>query len=215
MDQKLLFLINRVWTNPVLDRTMAALSSFDFWVPVLILAALAVAVWGGFKARAFLVAALLSAGLADGAIGNPLKRLVDRPRPAQAIGGVRQVDLVKAHPRLLALARPAVVHVSEVPQPVAGGRSFPSSHTANTMAAALVAFLFYPRRGWAAILFALLVAYSRLYTGSHWPSDVVASIFLGAGVGLLTATGLEMAWRWRAPFWWPGFFRLHPSLLSA
>lgn len=216
MDQKLLFLINRAWTSPALDRAMAVFSSLDFWLPLLVLGGLALAILGGFRGRAFLLTALLSTALSDGVIGNSLKRLVHRPRPAQAIGGVRQIDLARARPRLLAVLEP--VRVLKGASPTGDderGRSFPSSHTTNTFAAALVAALFFPRRGWVALIFAALVAYSRIYTGSHWPSDIAASIFLGAGIGLLTVVLAEIAWHLGARRWWSEEWRRHPSLLPA
>ena len=35
MDNTLLFLINRQWTNAFLDQVMATFTSFDVWMPVL------------------------------------------------------------------------------------------------------------------------------------------------------------------------------------
>ena len=106
MDQKLLFLINRQWTGPALDRIMALLSSFDAWVlPLCVLVFFLV--WrGGFHARALIVCAALVVGINDGLISRNLKIAVNRPRPHQSLDDVRQVDLAKANPRLLAILKP-------------------------------------------------------------------------------------------------------------
>lgn len=214
MDQKLFLIINGDWTHPALDRFMAAISSFDAWLPLLVIVAL-LALWrGGFRARAFILTAALTAGIADGLVANPLKRVTNRPRPGEVTSGVRQLDLAKAKPRLLALFAPIKVRYSKVPQKPGPGRSFPSSHTSNTMAIAVLAALFF-RRGWLAILAALAVAYSRLYTGSHWPSDVAASIFLGAGIGLASGVLAEFAWRKFGPRWFPALSATHPTLFPA
>lgn len=194
---------------------MAIFSSFDFWVPLLIVAVLAAAFFGGFRVRIFLLVLAVSVGVCDGVVSKTLKRVVNRPRPAQTLGGVRQVDLARARPRFLAAWRPLVVRTEARPAGGAAGRSFPSSHVANMMTAALVMLLFFPRRGWLALPVAGLVGYSRVYTGAHWPSDVVASLFLGAGLGTLAVLAAELAWRSGAPRWWPAAGRLHPSLLAA
>jgi len=63
--------------------------------------------------------------------------------------------------------------------------SFPSNHTANLFAAAAVIFYFY-RKAWVGItvlLIALVGGFSRIYTTSHYPSDVLG----GAVIGLVFA----------------------------
>ena len=217
MDQKLLFLINREWTGPVLDRFMALMSSLPAWMPLLVIAG-ALALWrGGFRARAFVLTAGLIVGINDGLVAKTMKGAVDRPRPHQVLDGVRVVDLAKATPRLLALAKPATVKLSEAADDLEKieGRSFPSSHTMNMISAALVAACFYRRFGWLAFGPALLVSYSRVYVGAHWPSDVVTSIFLGLGATLLLLALCEMLWRRQAARFFPQLHAAHPSLFAA
>ena len=191
MDQRAFFLINNTWTHPALDRLMAAASSFDLWLP-LILAVVGLTAWrGGTRARVFLVGLGLTLAVSDGVVGQSLKRAFHRPRPYQSVQGVRQVDLDRrSHPRFLALFRPLDVHWSASPEqdPAArdasrgAGRSFPSSHVLNNVCAAVVLAMFYRRWGWLYLIPATLVSYSRIYVGSHWPSDVIVSVFLAAAV---------------------------------
>ncbi|EDY20180.1 phosphoesterase PA-phosphatase related [Chthoniobacter flavus Ellin428] len=217
MDQKLLFLINRQWIGPTLDRIMALFSSFDAWVlPMLILIALLL--WrGGFRTRAFVLCAGIIVGINDGAISNSIKHLVSRPRPYQSIDGVRQVDLGKAKPRMLAVAKPLKIKLSAAAPDLQdlAGRSFPSSHTINTVSVALLATCFYRRRGWLAFIPAALVGYSRIYCGSHWPSDILASIFIGLGATLLLFCLLEWLWKKWAGSVLPAVHTAHPSLLHS
>jgi undecaprenyl-diphosphatase len=212
MDQKLLFLINRQWTAPALDYLMALLSNFAAWTPPLIVL-LVILLWrGGFRARAFVLSAALIVGVNDGLLSRTLKQLADRPRPHQAINEVRQVELAKATPRLLALGQPLKIKFSKAAEGDVEGRSFPSSHTMNTISVALVAACFYRRWGWLAFVPALGVGYSRIYTGSHWPSDVAVSIFLGLGATLLLLCGLEGLWRRIGARLLPSVHRQNPSL---
>jgi undecaprenyl-diphosphatase len=214
MDEKLLLLINRDWTSPALDRVMAAASSFSAWVPIIVVLVLLLIFIGGFKMRAFLVTAGLLVAISDGVISNSLKRLIDRPRPHQTHNDVRIVDLARATPRLLAVAQPATVKLSRVSDEDVDGRSFPSSHTMNTLALALAGAAFFGWRAWPLFAIAALVAYSRIYVGSHWPSDVLTSLFLGAGSSLLLLALAEAVWKKRGAVFLPRIHAQHPALFA-
>ena len=87
-------------------------------------------------------------------------------------------------------------HRGRPPSPLVAtvGYSFPSGHAVvgAATAVALVLVLVPPgreRRKWeaAAIAFAFVMGFSRVYLDAHWLSDVVAGVLLGTGVALGSA----------------------------
>ena len=216
MDQKLRILINLDWTSPALDRVMALLSCFAAWVPLLAILVVCIVWRGGFRARSYVVTAVLIIAFNDSVLSNSIKHLVHRPRPAQVLDGVRQVDLKKATPLILAVCKaPSVKYSSPVENPGSTGRSLPSSHTINTISLALVTACFYRKFGWISAIPALLVAYSRIYTGSHWPSDVLIALFLGVGATLILLAALNWFWREKGARFLPAIHQRHPALFAS
>ncbi|PYC74495.1 phosphoesterase [Streptomyces tateyamensis] len=69
--------------------------------------------------------------------------------------------------------------------------SFPSGHSASAAAFATAVTLESPWLGVVVIPLAAAVAASRVYTGAHYPSDVLAGVALGTGAAVLTLR------------WWP------------
>ena len=103
------------------------------------------------------LAAGAAAAGAAWALANAAKVIANRPRPYQVVAD-------------------AVLR-----QPPAHGTSFPSSHTAVTVAVVIALVPFLPRAlAWVAIAYAVLVGWSRVYLGVHYPLDVLA----GAGIGM-------------------------------
>jgi undecaprenyl-diphosphatase len=41
---------------------------------------------------------------------------------------------------------------------------------------------------WAGIIWAIIIAYSQVYVGVHYPSDVLAGALLGLVFGMITGT---------------------------
>lgn len=63
--------------------------------------------------------------------------------------------------------------------------SFPSGHSAASMAVAAVLLRRSSRAGVPALVLALLIAFSRMYLYVHYPSDVLAGLLLGTFSALI------------------------------
>lgn len=113
---------------------------------------------GGRPARKAAVRGLASLAVASATVNTLGKRAVRRNRP-----------LLDAVPVIRQLHR----------QPFT--TSFPSGHAASAAAFAVGAGLESRRWGAALAPLAWSVAFSRTYTGAHYPSDVLAGMALGAG----------------------------------
>lgn len=96
-------------------------------------------------------------------IGNlGLKPMVARPRPYEVYP---QVELL-------------VEKLSDF--------SFPSGHTYSAFLGATILFYMNRKIGYAAFVFAVLTAFSRLYLFMHYPTDVLAGIVMGVAIGVFS-----------------------------
>ena len=101
-------------------------------------------------------------------VNNTVKNLVKRPRPFAS----GEVTPARAH--------------------TATGYSFPSGHT-QTIASWSSAFAMYFKKAWVSVLAGVgivAVAFSRLFLGVHYPSDVI----VGAVLGVAIAVGLSIVY---------------------
>lgn len=185
LDGPLFVLLNRSAANPFLDWFMPRITNLhhDAWFLALVagIAALGLA-FGSPKARIGILCALVAVGCSDGIASHAIKRMVVRDRPCFRAGPSSPMHV--PWDRLV-----AGTHCP-------GSRSFPSNHAANMMALAAVCIRFAAgRKRWLWLLLPLVIGYSRVYLGFHYPTDVLGGWLIGGCVGWLVA---EAGLRWNA-----------------
>jgi undecaprenyl-diphosphatase len=198
LDLQLLYLINQTWSGPWLDPVMARVSDFDSWRWPLTIAVVLTALFGGFRGRLLLVTMAACLVIGDGMIDWGFKMAVHRPRP------------LETEPHLRVVTVHAVTE--SVPRVTTHGRSFTSGHACNNVALAFVGCVIFGRAAWFLWPWAMLVSYSRVYCGSHYPSDIVGSWIVALCYSYFIVKGLEWLWRRYGVRWWPSLHARHPHL---
>jgi undecaprenyl-diphosphatase len=163
LDQQLFLFLNSL-NSPFWDQLMHALSGRVIWIPLY----LSILIYMGVKyKRKFLIIVLfiiLAATLAD-QTSVLVKNLVQRLRPCH-------------DPSLQGL-----VHLFN--GECGGLYSFVSSHATNSFDVALLSLLFIRKRWFSIgiITWAIVIGYTRIYLGVHYPGDVICGSILGALIG--------------------------------
>lgn len=126
------------------------------WVPVPIVV-LFLAPMGWWLTRGDVTAAVFTTFVCSFALGTTfaLKYILQRHRPRDVVTALGRLD-----------------------------SSFPSGHTAGSFAAACALAYLIPSLAPLALIFALVVAVSRLYLGLHYLSDVVGGMLVAYGFTL-------------------------------
>ena len=162
------FLALNGWHAPWADGPMMALSNMLVWMPLYMLLLVVLQRRYGWKVLALSVPVIaLMVFTSDTGSVVLFKNTFQRLRPCHEPALEGLVHLVNDH---------------------CGGRfGFVSSHASNHFAiAAFMALVLGGRPGWAGpalLLWAAVVAYSRIYLGAHYPGDVLVGGLYGLTVG--------------------------------
>ena len=186
LDRALFFWVNGPDHPAWLDHLMRFAT--DVRVGRVVLLAMAIWLLVRLRRRGLIVAlgAALTLTASDQLASHLLKPVFGRARPANELTGVHL--LVKR----------------------TRSYSFPSSHAANTFAAAAYFSRFAPSMAIPLFGLATVVSISRVYVGVHYPLDLVGGAILGLACAVLVLRLME--WRGLAPpprrsilrRWWRG-----------
>ncbi|MFC5266090.1 phosphatase PAP2 family protein [Kribbella qitaiheensis] len=151
--------------TPRLDEPLRRVSDFaDYSKPWLLIAA-ALALLGGPRGRRAAVTGLAAVGTASFVVNQPMKRAGETRRPDREALGVPKPRWVR--------------------MPTSG--SFPSGHSASAAAFAVAVGEVLPPLRVPLRAAAAVVSFSRVYTGVHYPSDVLVGVAVGALSGSIAA----------------------------
>ena len=155
----LFYFINDALKNPLFDFLMPFVTEMGSFVAMLAICVIVIILSIIFKNRTVKRIALLclfSLLLADG-IALLLKALILEPRPFAVLNNVH------------------LLVVEDDPS------SFPSGHTTSTFAVLSVLVFKFRHEFWSVvlILFGIVIGFSRIYVGVHYPLDVLAGCIIG------------------------------------
>jgi undecaprenyl-diphosphatase len=153
------------FSTPALDGPLRVISDFANYSKPWFLVAGGLTIFGGRRGRFAALTGVAAIGLTSLVINQPMKLLQRRPRPDRLVLGVPESRWV---------SMPA-------------STSFPSGHSGSAAAFAVAVGHLLPEARWPLRAAAATVAFSRVYTGVHYPGDVLVGATTGALLGALTA----------------------------
>jgi membrane-associated phospholipid phosphatase len=153
-------------STPLLDGPLRQVSHFANFSKPWFLAAGALALFGGARGRRAALTGVAAIGLTSFVVNQPMKLAGERRRPDRTRLGVPESRWVR----------------------MPSSTSFPSGHSGSAAAFAVSVGDVLPRLRLPLRAAAAVVIFSRVYTGVHYPGDVVVGAAVGALLGRATST---------------------------
>ena len=163
LDRAIFLFFNVHMANTVTDIVMPLVTS-DTLLRIAYLMAALILLWKGDRRTRWLVLfSALTLAVTDQMVSHWLKPLIARPRPCHTL----PIDSI----RLLVGC--------------GSGYSMPSSHAANAFGQAILFGLAFRRAIWWLVGLAVVIAFSRVFVGVHYPGDILTGSLLGALTGFV------------------------------
>ncbi|WP_341224605.1 phosphatase PAP2 family protein [uncultured Arcticibacterium sp.] len=183
LDEALFIFLNGIHA-PYLDGFMGIITARNTWIPFYLLLIFYIARSFPVKQAVIYVFYLIAAvGLADFITSGLMKPFFERPRPCHNEALASVVHLLEGH---------------------CGGKfGFASSHAANSFALfGGLFFIFREKKLFIKLLlvWAILVSYSRIYVGVHYPGDVLVGSFIGFFISFTLYTFLKKHFNNKKPY---------------
>jgi undecaprenyl-diphosphatase len=181
LDQHLLLFLNSLNT-PFWDQVMYIISGRVTWIPLYLAILITLAFRYKRKFLVILLMIIIAITLSD-QISVMFKYGFQRLRPCHEPALEGLVHLVKGK--------------------CGGSYGFVSSHATNAFTVAVLSLLLIKRKWFTyiMILWALVVGYSRIYLGVHYPGDVICGSLIGVLIGWGVFKLFELTERKFLPRW--------------
>ncbi len=168
IDHAIWYYLNTQWHTPFLDTIIPFFRNQYFWIPLYLFLLIFIPFKFGRKGWAWCLAYIIVFALADQTAAHLIKPFFHRLRPCN---------------------NPLLAQKIHLLVECGSGYSFPSAHAANHFAMGIFSAITLGRFAkWVwpvAITWALLVSYSQVYVGVHFPVDVTCGGLIGATIGII------------------------------
>lgn len=164
LDKQLFIILNSA-NSPFWDTVMYIISAKLTWIPLYIAILICFGIRYKKKFIIILLFIILAVTLADQSSVHLFKNVFQRLRPCHDPSMEGMIHLVKGE--------------------CGGLYGFVSSHASNSFNVAFLSLMFIRKRWYTVsiILWAIIIGYSRIYLGVHYPGDVICGSLLGAFIG--------------------------------
>lgn len=165
-DKELLIWLNSL-NSPFLDVVMMFFTRKEFWIPLYLLLVYQIYKIKGKESILWILSAFVLIFLCDQISTQLFKNVFERYRPSHdpSLEGI--VNLVSGYK--------------------GGQYGFVSSHATNSFGFALFTSLLFRNKLYTVFIFSwsLLIIYTRIYLGVHFPGDVIGGMILGLILGYI------------------------------
>jgi undecaprenyl-diphosphatase len=165
LDIDIFLFLNNI-NSPFFDNIMWFISGKFSWLPLYLAVLFFLGKRYRLKSIVVIILLILVITLCDQISVHAFKEVFQRLRPCH---------------------NPNITNIHIVNDHCGGSFGFVSSHAANAFGFAVYTLLMFSKRNYSLliILWAVIVSYSRIYLGVHFPADVIGGAIVGSAIGWL------------------------------